>query len=194
MIDDPLPPNLAVTEPLIWKLFPELVGDLPLLDRDHYQVRYVGALPLEIVGMLAGALVADYDWADRVSLIADSIYAILDRDALEGLPNVTWIERFNIGTSHIRGVLEWVTILWSATLTALYARAELFPMNRVYLSYEDNQGAFVPGREGRDGQGGQPVVNRWETSRAAQMLWGRPASIRFAAGGLPGRRRINSFE
>lgn len=168
--------------------------DLALLDRAHAQVRYNPALRLEIVGMLTGALADEYYWTDRVSLIPDFTYALLEEATSKGLPNVIFIEGINIGKLPIRDVADRITTHRSAPLTTLYNRVDLNRKDRVYVGYEDNHGAFVPDGEGQAGQGGHTDENCWSTRRPYQTLWGRLAQVRFAVGGLTGRRTRKPFD
>lgn len=79
MHENPLPPNLAVSEPVILKYFSTFLGDFPLLERAEAQLHYHHALLPEIVGMIAGVLADHYYWKGRVWLIPDSTYDFIDR-------------------------------------------------------------------------------------------------------------------
>lgn len=60
MLENPLPPNLVVLEPLHLKGFANILGYLPLNHCSDYQTDYYFALRIALVGMLAAALTVDH--------------------------------------------------------------------------------------------------------------------------------------
>lgn len=72
--------------------------DLPLDHRSNYQTLYDCALRVELLGMLAGALVVDPWWRERVSLIPDSTFEFLRRASLEEFPGIILTEGSETGT------------------------------------------------------------------------------------------------
>lgn len=90
--------------------------------------------------------------------------------------------------------MERVNTVWTAPITALYARVDLTRKNSVSFDYQDGHGSFIRSREGQAGKAGQQVINRWGTRRPAQTLWGRSAHMRFAVGRSPERRHRNMFD
>lgn len=60
MLENPLPSNLVVPEPLILKYFQTFVGDLQLDESVDAQTSYDCAMRIAFVGMLDGALTVDH--------------------------------------------------------------------------------------------------------------------------------------
>lgn len=94
MLNNPLPPNRAVPEPMWIRFFPEFVEALPILERDDAFKGFEKALYWKIVAMMAGALSAKRYWTEREMLRPESTLSLSRRTMLQGVPGVGWIDGY----------------------------------------------------------------------------------------------------
>lgn len=183
----PLPPGIAVPEPLVLRYFPScedfVTGGAEIAEAD-VRNRHDRCVRFELGFMAALALYGDYYWTDRVvwapSPVIDSLSYLRTRDVppIQVLPHEGDHDPHPI---RVGTLVERCERMLKCPPKAMYVRNDFPSGGRLFFAYEGRGGAFVDARVGEGGYAGKPAVNPdgYGTHR--------PAACRYVVSGDPPR-------
>lgn len=154
ILDNTLPPGLAVSEPPSLSYFPNFVEDLSVDEHADTLMRWNPALQIETDRMLLASSSGERYYNERVILLPDRILAFLWQALNGGFPDVVWINDKCRGVFILADAIDRADLAWRAPLMNMYHRVDKECGKRTYFGYSHDTAELASVRRGHAGKGG----------------------------------------
>lgn len=179
--EHPLPPDVAVPEPLLLRYFATYVDTLPADQRPSVAPRYARALKSELAIMLVSALAADHYWTQRTLILPDATLRFL-RDIEPNFPDLVWVQDGDTGRFHLQEILDRSAAAAAAGFSYLFVRLEISNRDTTLFAFYHDEGNLARAREGEGSHGGNPCIRPYGVRPPSASLWGRPVVVTIGRG------------